>query len=140
MTGRIQVCAGTSGISAGANEVASAFTKELKSQGLTDKFTVVKTGDRGLFRDVLVDIIFDDGSKVIYERVSVDDVSLIVSSHLKKGEPVKKLLVGKDYEQFFKDQKRIVLKNCGEIDPENIYEYLDCDGYTAAKKALNMDP
>jgi NADH-quinone oxidoreductase subunit F len=140
MTGRIQVCAGTSGISAGANEVAIAFTKELKSQGLTDKFTVVKTGDRGLFRDVLVDIVFDDNSKVIYERVSVDDVPSIVTSHLKKGERVKRLLVGKDYEQFFKDQKRIVLKNCGEIDPENINEYLEREGYSAAKKALGMAP
>ncbi len=140
MAGRIQVCAGTSGISAGADEVAESFRKQLKKHQLTDTFTVVKTGDRGLFRDVLVDIIFDDGSKTIYERVSADDVESIVISHLLNDEPVKKLLVGKDYEQFFKDQKRIVLKNCGEIDPNNIDEYLEKEGYAAAKKAVQMKP
>ncbi len=140
MTCRIQVCAGTSGISAGAYDVADAFKHHLKQQGLSGKFNVIKTGDRGLFRDVLVDIIFEDGSKSVYERVSEDDVKQIVTSHLKNGEPVKKLLVGKDYDQFFKDQKRIVLQNCGEIDPENISEYLGKKGYTAAKKALKMKP
>lgn len=140
MTGRIQVCAGTSGVSAGADDVATSFKKQLKEQDLDSKFTVVETGDRGLFRDVLVDIIFDDGTKTIYERVTEKDVQKIVDSHLKQGEPVKKLLVGKDYEQFFKDQERIVLQNCGEIDPKNIDEYLERDGYTASKKALKMKP
>ena len=140
MTGRIQVCAGTSGISAGADDVFMIFTKLLKEHGMEKSFTVVKTGDRGLFRDVLVDIIFEDGSKTIYERVKKEDVKNIIEYHLKNGEPVKKLVVGKDYEQFFKDQKRIVLKNCGEIDPKNIDEYLDKEGYDAAKKALKMKP
>jgi len=140
MTGRIQVCAGTSGISAGAIDVIDEFKTQLDKNDLTDSFQIVKTGDRGLFRDVLVDIIFDDGSKTIYEKVTADDVSSIVSSHLLNGEPVKKICIGKDYEQFFKDQKRIVLQNCGEIDPENISEYLDHKGYEAAKKALKMKP
>ena len=140
MTGRIQVCAGTSGISAGADDVANSFENLLKKHKLNEKFMVIKTGDRGLFRDVLVDIVFDDGSKTIYERVTPDDVEAIVTSHLLNDEPVKKLLVGTDYDQFFKDQKRIVLKNCGEIDPNNIDEYLERDGYAAAKKALKMKP
>ncbi len=140
MAGRIQVCAGTSGISAGADDVAEAFKNQLKKQGLAHQFTVVETGDRGLFRDVLVDVIFEDGKKTIYERITTDDVASIVKNHLKNGEPVKKLLVGKDYEQFFKDQHRIVLQNCGEIDPKNIDEYLKKDGYSAAKKALKMKP
>jgi NADH-quinone oxidoreductase subunit F len=140
MTGRIQVCAGTSGISAGAEDVFLMFRKLLKQSGMEKTFAVVKTGDRGLFRDVLVDIVFEDGSKSIYERVTKEDVNAIVESHLKNGEPVKKLLIGKDYEQFFKNQKRIVLKNCGEIDPNNIDEYLSRAGYDASKKALNMKP
>lgn len=140
MTGRIQVCAGTSGISAGANEVVDAFKFHLQKQGLSDAFTVVKTGDRGLFRDVLVDIITEDNTRTIYEYVTASNVEQIVISHLKDGTPVKKLLVGKDYEQFFKDQKRIVLKNCGEIDPDNIEEYIEHKGYTAAQKALQMQP
>jgi len=139
MTGRIQVCSGTSGISAGANDVVKAFKKQLEKHNLIKEFVVVKTGDRGLFRDVLVDIIFDDGKKTIYERVTEFDAKEIVESHLKQGKPVKKLLVGKDYEQFFKDQKRIVLQNCGEIDPENIEEYVNRKGYTAVKKALSMN-
>jgi len=140
MTGRIQVCAGTSGISAGAKEVVTAFKKHLKNQGLAKSFNVIETGDKGLFRDVLVDIIFEEGTKTTYENVSADDVENIVTSHLKNKTPVKKLSVGKDYEQFFKEQKRIVLRNCGSIDPKNIEEYIERDGYKAAKKALSMKP
>ncbi|MFA4016496.1 MAG: hypothetical protein RUDDFDWM_001606 [Candidatus Fervidibacterota bacterium] len=136
MAGKILICQGTSGISAGAHLVAEAFKSELQERGLKDKYEVVRVGDRGLFRDVLVDIITEDGKRWTYERVSVGDVSEIVEMHIIKGMPVKRLLAGDDYRRFFEGQMRWVLKNCGEIDPENIDEYISVGGYEALKKAL----
>lgn len=133
---RILICQGTSGISAGAREVATAFQRELARRNLIDKCEIVRTGDRGLFRDVLVDIIAPDGNRWTYERIQEQDVPRIVEEHLVKGEPVRKLLVGSDYHNFFKGQLRWVLRNCGEIDPENIDHYIAVGGYKALEKAL----
>ncbi|MBW2265041.1 MAG: NADH-quinone oxidoreductase subunit NuoF [Deltaproteobacteria bacterium] len=138
MANKILICMGTSGISAGAFEVAKAFEKQLKKEGLAGAYEVVRVGDRGLFRDVLVDVIPADGKRITYEYIKVGDVSTIVKEHLKEGIPVEKLLAGKDYERFFEGQMRLVLANCGEIDPENIDEYISAGGYEALPKALKM--
>jgi len=63
-----------------------------------------------------------------------------VEKHILGGEPVKKLMAGESYENFFAGQKRIVLSNCGEIDPENIDDYLLRGGYLALKKVLTTSP
>ena len=137
---RIIICTGTSGISAGAEEVARIFEDELKKRNLTNKWHIVKAGDRGLFRDVLIDVIDSQGSRFTYEYIKPSDAINIVEEHIIKGKPLKKLLAGKDYSQFFKGQKRIVLSNCGEISPDNIDEYICTGGYASLKKALNTEP
>jgi len=140
MKTRILICMGTSGISSGANEVAKCFENEIKNHNLEDKFKVVRVGDRGLFRDVLVDILEPGKNRVIYEFVKPIDVKKIVKNHLINGQPIKELIAGKDYEQFFSNQMRIVLSNCGEINPEDIEEYIQNGGYEAVKTALKMRP
>ena len=140
MTTRILICMGTSGISAGAREVVEVFKKELARHNLSDKCQIIKTGDRGLFRDVLVDIITPELGRLTYEYIKPKDVPTIVENHLLNGEPVNTLLAGKDYEQFFSKQMRIVLVNCGEIDPEDMNDYIAHGGYMALKKALDMTP
>jgi len=137
---KILICMGTSGVSAGASEVVDNFSKELKSRGLKDKCLIVKTGDRGLFRDVLVDIIIPGQDRVTYEYIKPENVSRLVEEHIVKGEPVKEFLAGEDYKQFFNGQKRIILANCGEIDPESIDGYIECGGYEALKKAFQDAP
>jgi NADH-quinone oxidoreductase subunit F len=140
MKTKILICMGTSGISAGAESVASNFKTELKRYELIDKCKIKKTGDRGLFRDVLVDIITPELGRVTYECIKPENVAEIVEKHLLKGEPLKKLQARKDYEEFFSSQIRIVLSNCGEIDPENIDDYIVNGGYKALKKILDMAP
>ena len=140
MKTRILVCMGTSGISAGAKEVAKCFENEIKNHCLEDKFEIVRVGDRGLFRDVLVDIIEPGKDRAVYEYVKPVDVKIIVRSHLINGNPIKELLAGEDYKQFFSNQMRIVLVNCGEINPEDIDEYIKNGGYEAVKAALKMRP
>ncbi len=90
MKNRILICNGTSGISAGAEKVTDLFKEGLKRHNLQDDYDVIKTGDRGLFRDVLVDIVAPDKERITYEYVTPDDVSKIVEEHLVKGEPVEK--------------------------------------------------
>ncbi len=140
METQILICMGTSGLSAGAEEVEKLFAEELKRHSLSDKCKIVKTGDRGLFRDVLVDIITEELGRITYEYVKPENVAEIVEQHLVKGEPVKKLQAGEDYKQFFAEQTRIVLENCGEIDPEDIEDYIAHGGYEALKKAFEMPP
>lgn len=140
MDTKILICMGTSGISAGAEKVADVFGKELGRRKLTEGCEIVKTGDRGLFRDVLVDIISPQLGRVTYEYIKPKDVSSIVENHILKGKPLKKLQAGEDYKHFFSHQMRIVLSNCGEIDPENISDYEACGGYNALKKVLGMSP
>jgi NADH-quinone oxidoreductase subunit F len=135
----ILVCQGTSGISAGAKEVAEALAKELENHPDLD-YKIKRVGDRGLFKDPLMDIIAPDGTRTTYEHVTVDKVPVIVEQHLMGGNPVEDLLATKDYAQFFEGQKRIVLKNCGEIDPEDIQDYQGAGGFSALKKGLTMNP
>jgi NADH-quinone oxidoreductase subunit F len=140
MAARILICMGTSGISAGAREVVEVFKKEISRHNLSDSFKIIKTGDRGLFRDVLVDIITPELGRLTYEYIKPKDVPTIVENHLVKGEPVNALLAGSDYKQFFAKQMRIVLVNCGEIDPEDMNDYVAHGGYMALKKAFDMTP
>jgi len=137
---KILICMGTSGISAGAEEVARIFESELRRNKLIDKCKVVRTGDRGLFRDVLVDIITPELGRVTYEYIKSEDVPKIVDEHLLQGNPVKELRAGKDYKQFFSNQMRIVLSNCGEIDPEDIDNYIAHEGYNALKEVFDIAP
>ncbi|MFA5252369.1 MAG: NADH-ubiquinone oxidoreductase-F iron-sulfur binding region domain-containing protein, partial [Phycisphaerae bacterium] len=140
MKTKILICMGTSGLSAGAEKVESIFKDELNRLKLIDKCEIVRTGDRGLFRDVLVDIITPELGRVTYEYITTADVPELAEKHVLSGKPVKKLLAGKDYEQFFAGQMRVVLSNCGEIDPESIDDYLAHDGYSSLKKVLDMAP
>lgn len=137
---KILVSCGTSGISAGAQEVINIFEHELAKRDLLNRWKVIRVGDKGLFRDVLIDIISPEGNKITYQYVKPSDVLKIVEEHIVRGRTVKKFLVGKDYEKFFKNQTRIVLSNCGEISPDSIDDYLEIGGYSSLKKALKTDP
>jgi len=132
----ILICQGTSGISAGAEEVFERFREELRRRGLEGRCLLKRTGDRGIFRDVLVDVIDSAGGRWTYELVRPEDVPQIVEEHLLGGQPFRKRLAGKQYQQFFEGQRRLVLRNCGEIDPEDIDDYLQREGWRALEKAL----
>lgn len=136
----IKVCTGTGGIAAGGTEVLSEFKKALSSAGIEAAFrencSVHKVGCRGFCaRDLLVDITVND-EKVTYQHVKPDMVARIVTEHIIAGNPVKEWAVGEDYHNFHKKQLRVVLSDCGEIDPEDINSYMKVGGYDAARKAL----
>ncbi len=131
---------GTGGIAAGGTDIMNAFNKELKEAGIyasVEKFcSMHKVGCRGLCaKDVLVDVIIDD-KKTTYQYTKPDMVSKIVNEHLIKGEPVAEWVVGEDYYNFHEKQTKVVLSDCGNIDPEDIDAYISVDGYQAAKRVL----
>ncbi|HWR71621.1 MAG TPA: NAD(P)H-dependent oxidoreductase subunit E, partial [Nitrospirota bacterium] len=136
----IKVCMGTGGIAAGGVEVISSFEKALAaariSASVEKNCSVHKVGCRGFCaRDVLVDVIIN-GDKSTYQYIKPDMVERIVSEHIAGGTPVGDWLVQDDYHTFHDKQIKVVLSDCGEIDPEDIEAYISRGGYEAAKKVL----
>ncbi len=123
----IKVCRGTGGIAAGSEDVINEFSKQLKAHGIKAdivKKCVNKTGCRGFCaKDVLVEVNLNEENSV-YQLITVDKVSRIVEEHIMGGDPVDKWLVGPDYHAFHDKQTKILLKQCGQIDPEDINAYL----------------
>jgi len=137
----IKVCMGTGGIAAGAEQVMQALKDELDGAGIKDatfieKCRLQKVGCRGFCaRDVLVDITID-GETSTYQYVEEGMVPRLVREHVIGGEPVQDWLVGDDYHVFHENQEKIILQDLGKIDPESIADYLEVEGYRAARKAL----
>ena len=138
----ISICAGTGGVAAGGNKVIEAFQQALDENELTAKYKARthKVGCRGFCaKDVLVDAAID-GEQWTYQFVTPDKAKAIVEKHIVGGEPVSKWLVKEDYHAFHSKQQKLVLANCGQIDPESIEEYIAFGGYEAARDALGIDP
>ena len=142
---QVLICTGTGCSSSNSHGLITKFEEELKIHGLEKEVKVVPTGCFGLCENGPVVIIYPEGA--FYSHIKVDDVPRIVSEHLLKGRIVTDLLYKKsldekknvrslDEVEFYKKQKRVALRNCGVIDPENINEYIAFDGYKALAKAL----
>jgi NADH-quinone oxidoreductase subunit F len=134
----ILIGTGTCGISAGAGEVLRVLKSEIAKYGLA--IPVKETGCMGMcYREVLLEIR-DNGSSRIYGEVTPERVIKIIEQDLISGSPVEEWIVRDEKERFddtfFAKQKRIVLRNCGVIDPGSIEEYVENDGYKAIEKCL----
>lgn len=136
---------GTCCISAGAEQVSNALRKEIIQLGLADIIQIKQTGCSGFSQLDPVIIIEPDG--FLYSSVKVEDTSEIAHSLLPQGKPVERLFYSSPVDRklipyscdidFYKKQKRIVLKNCGYINPENIQDYIAVGGYDALRKVLS---
>ena len=143
----VLICGGTGCTSSGSNKIINAFNESIAAHDLKDEIKVVQTGCFGLCALGPVVIVHPDGT--FYSRVEEGDVDEIVREHLLKGRVVDRL-VYKDtgnYDEhhshvalsdtvFYKTQNRVVLRNCGVINPESIDEYIAMDGYAALGKVL----
>jgi len=133
---------GTCGISAGGEKVLKAFQDELKDR--PNAFLLKETGCIGMcYREVLVEVSNGNGSTCLYGDVTPERVGRIVQDHILSGKVIDEWLVsGENREKgFFENQVRIVLRNCGKIDPGSIEEYVATGGYKALEKVLqSMTP
>ncbi len=133
---RVVVGQGSCGIATGAKKTAAEFEKQIKEKNLDAKVGV--TGCVGTcYLEPIVDVYDDDDNLTRYVKVQPENVSAIVDGHLAKGEPVKEMIISDEDKQFIEKQKRVVLRNAGTIDPENIEDYIAVDGYKAAEKAIS---
>ena len=135
---RIKVGLGTCGISAGGELVFNRFKEEIHDKNLNYELT--ETGCMGMcYEEALVEIE-EDGKSFLYSKMTVDKVCRIIDEHLINHRPVDKWIIKRNISpeenSFFKNQKRIVLRNCGEINPLSIDEYIAHGGYKAIQKVL----
>ena len=140
----ILICTGTGCTASGAKEVLAKFEQELKAKKLWDEVSVVETGCHGFCEGGPLVIIYPEGT--FYTRVKPEDVAEIVEEHILKGRIVSRLLFKEpltaeqvpNYSDigFYKKQHRLVLRNCGHINPDSLEEYIGADGYEGLAKAL----
>jgi len=135
----IKIGLGTCGVSAGGEKVHAA----LKEAIAKDKIPIrlVETGCMGnCYQEVLVEVIDEDGHSNLYGNVTPDKVRRILDEQVLNDKPIGEWIVkGRDAaaeDTFFAKQKRIVLRNCGIIDPDSIDEYIASGGYQAIQKIL----
>lgn len=141
----VLVCAGGGCVSCGHRPVFEAFQALVAKRGLGDQVQVVDVGCVGCCNLGLVVQIMPDN--VLYRRVTAADVPKIVDEHLRDNRVVTSLLHRADEASppwvsggqmpFFQRQLKVVLENCGVIDPANIEEYIARDGYLALARALS---
>ncbi len=146
----VLICGGTGCTSSGSVALQKEFNNQIAEFGLTEEVKLVQTGCFGLCALGPIVIVYPDGT--FYSRVTEEDVKEIVSEHLLKGRVVERL-VYRDHSieearekaaselslndtAFYKSQKRVVLRNCGVINPDDIEEYIAMDGYAALGKVL----
>lgn len=150
---RILVGAATCGRAAGALDVMEEFKKELSAAGISDKVELVETGCLGLcYAEPLVEIRACGTPSVLYSNVSPKDVAKLVKEHVVGGNAVREkaeaVMSDAEYDGIvpFKKhpmvelQKRVVLRNCGVINPDDFWHYLARGGYEGLERAFLMSP
>src|SRR5690554_5787488 len=141
----VLVCAGTPCMLKGAGAVKDALCREIERAGLQEEVRVVETGCLGPCDDGPVIVVYPEG--VMYSKLKPEEMSRIVQQHLLKGRVVEDLVYRAEKEKakpvvsleeqgYLDRQYRIVLRNCGRIDPDSIEEYIANGGYEALGKAL----
>lgn len=136
----ILVCADPECLAKGAHDVVDALQDELVAQGLLDEIQVLETSRIGSCSDGPEIMVYPEG--VHYVGMTADDVPFLVEEHFLKGRIVEKFrevhkaIVDEELGPLRPKEVRVVLRNCGEIDPMNIEDYLAVDGYQALGKVI----
>ncbi|MCJ7625608.1 MAG: NAD(P)H-dependent oxidoreductase subunit E, partial [Anaerolineaceae bacterium] len=140
----IMICGGTGCLALNSQEVADALEKALKEQDVAAKVELKTTGCPGFCEQGPLAVIHP--ARIFYTRLKPEDATEIVSKTIVNGEIIDRLLYtdplsGKKitYETdvpFYKEQKRILLKESGLIDPKKIEDYIAAGGYKSVAKAL----
>jgi len=140
----ILVCGGTGCLASEAEKVQRNLELILKARGYEKEVKIIKTGCFGFCEQG--PIVKIEPENVFYVRVGPKDAKDIIDEHIIKGRKVERLLYKEPYEKekidtqenipFYKKQLRIALRNCGLVNPEDIYEYIALEGYEALGKAI----
>ncbi|MEW6203210.1 MAG: NADH-quinone oxidoreductase subunit NuoF [bacterium] len=128
----------------GASEVAEALKAEISKAQMNDRVTVLETGCHGFCSMSPVAVV--EPANIFYTRLVPSDAAEIVEETLKNGRVIERLLyddpqtgqkiIKNDDVPFYKHQQKVVLRNCGKIDPARVEDYIANGGYSALTKAL----
>ncbi|MGB9915369.1 MAG: NADH-ubiquinone oxidoreductase-F iron-sulfur binding region domain-containing protein [Candidatus Bathyarchaeales archaeon] len=129
---RINVCCSSGCMPLGALKVLEAFEKAVKEFGVEKECKVARTGCPGTCS--VGPVVVVEPGDYLYQNVTPEKAREIVRDHIVLGLPAKDLLYSN--EQFFKKQKRLILRNAGKIDPYRIQDYIAMGGYSALAKCL----
>lgn len=138
---KVLVGMGSCGIASGARAVYDLLKSAREKLSLN--FELVETGCIGMcHREPLVELIAEDGTATFYGDVDQATAKKIITEHIAHGRPVSPKVIdpvahGSEEHAFFAKQKRIVLENCGKIDPEVIEDYEKVGGYKALASVLS---
>jgi len=140
----VLICEGGACISSHSLDIEEELKKQIEKYSIKDKVRIVKTGCMGPCQYGPLMLVYPEG--ILYKELTIADIKEIVEEHFLKGRVVEKFLFKseitgeiireKENLPFFQKQLKIVLKNCGTIDPENIEEYINNGGYEALRKVL----
>ena len=140
----IMVCGGTGCKASNSDKIIDALNSAIEEKNLKQRVKVVMTGCFGFCAQGPIVQILPD--KTFYIKVTKEDAEEIINKHIIKGEIIDRLLYTnpetkkssetRDEIPFYKRQKRIALRNCGVINPENIEETIGSGGYIALGKVL----
>ena len=126
---------GSCGVATGAKKTAVEFERLILEKGLNIEVDI--TGCIGTcYLEPIVDIYDDNDVMTRYVKVKPDKVEEIVEKHLVNGEIATNLSISDEDKSFIEKQQRVVLRNCGLINPEKIEEYIAVGGYEATKKVV----
>lgn len=126
---------GSCGVATGARKTAAEFERLIAEKGLDIKVDI--TGCVGTcYLEPIVDVYDDNDNMTRYVKVKTDKVTEIVEKHLVNGEIATDVEISDEDKLFIDKQKRVVLRNCGLINPEKIEEYISVGGYEATKKVV----
>ena len=142
----IMVCGGTGCLASESDKVIKNLGLIIKARGYEEEVKVIRTGCFGFCEQGPIVKIEPDN--IFYVRVDPKDAKEIVDEHIVKGRKVERLLYQEPEEKkkidkqedmpFYKKQLRIALRNCGLINPEDIYEYIALGGYEALGKSITQ--
>ncbi|HEB10883.1 MAG TPA: NADH-quinone oxidoreductase subunit NuoF [Spirochaetales bacterium] len=134
MVREVLVGLGSCGIAAGARVIHDALSTEIKARGL--KIPVISTGCIGAcHREPLMEVRLDNGEHFLYGDLDEQGAKQVLAAHLAGKAPVEEHFIPEEY-SYLAYQKKIVLANCGVIDPESIDDYLAVEGYSALRSAV----
>jgi len=141
----ILVCVDPQCLQKGAHEILDALQDELVAEGLIDEVQVLETSRIGGCAEGPEIMVYPEG--VHYVGMTIDDIPYLVEEHFLKGRIAKKFVhtevtvADEELRAPTAKEIRVVLRNCGKIDPENIEEYIAEDGYAALAKVISeMQP
>ena len=141
----ILVCVDPQCLQKGAHEILDALQDELVAEGLIDEVQVLETSRIGGCAEGPEIMVYPEG--VHYVGITIDDIPYLVEEHFLKGRIAKKFVhtevtvADEELRAPTAKEIRVVLRNCGKIDPENIEEYIAEDGYAALAKVISeMQP